>query len=77
MQSENVRWLRQSLAEIDSGWQPAAGNTDIFDDELQQRLIAFQRQHRLEADGLAGQKTQIIINSLLASDDTPRLTTNF
>ena len=77
MRNEKVRWLRQSLAEIDTGWQPADANTDVFDAELEQQLIAFQRQHRLEADGLAGQKTQIIINSLLASDDTPRLTTNF
>ena len=28
---------------------------------------------RLEADGLAGQKTQIIINTLLAQNDAPRL----
>jgi len=35
--------------------------------------MAFQRQHRLEADGLAGQKTQVIINSLLQPDGTPRL----
>jgi general secretion pathway protein A len=73
--NENVRWLRQSLAEINTAYQPGS-DSDVFDDELQQQLIAFQRQHRLDADGLAGQKTQIIINSMLASDDTPRLTAN-
>ena len=73
MQSENVRWLRQSLAALDSNYQPQPADSDVFDDALQQQLIAFQRQHRLEADGLAGQKTQIIINSLLAVDGTPRL----
>lgn len=73
MRSENVRWLRQSLAALDSRYQPQPDNSDVFDDELGQRLMAFQRQQRLEADGLAGQKTQIIINSLLAADDTPRL----
>lgn len=76
MQSENVRWLRQSLAELDTGYRPGSNNPDLFDAELEQQLIVFQRQHRLEADGLAGQKTQIIINSLLAGDDTPRLTAN-
>ena len=76
MQNENVRWLRQSLARIDSDFKPVSGNPDVFDAELEQQLIAFQRQHRLEADGLAGQKTIIIINSLLAPDGTPRLTSN-
>ena len=74
MQNENVRWLRQSLAALDSSYQTEPPDSDFFDEELQQQLMAFQRQHRLEADGLAGQKTQIIINSLLAQDGTPRLT---
>ena len=73
MQSAKVRWLRQSLAEIDNAYQPAERDSDVFDPELEQQLIAFQREHRLEADGLAGQKTQIIINTLVASDDRPRL----
>jgi general secretion pathway protein A len=71
--SENVRWLRQSLAALDSSYQTGPADADLFDADLEQQLIAFQREHRLEADGLAGQKTQIIINSLLAGDDTPRL----
>jgi hypothetical protein len=33
----------------------------------------FQRRNRLEADGLAGQQTQIIINSRLGLDDRPSL----
>jgi general secretion pathway protein A len=72
-QSDNVRWLRRSMASLNDGYQPAAIDSDVFDAELQQQLIAFQRRHRLEADGLAGHKTQIIINSLLAADDAPRL----
>ena len=75
-QSETVRWLRQSLAELDGSVDPAAENSDFFDAELEQRVVAFQRQHRLDADGLAGQKTQIIINSLLAQDGVPRLSAN-
>ena len=73
MRSENVRWLRQSLATINEGYEPMAAEEDVFDAELEQQVIAFQRQHRLEADGLAGQKTQIIINTLLAQNDAPRL----
>lgn len=72
-QSENVRWLRQSLAALDTNYQPQASESDFFDAELKQQLMTFQRRHRLEPDGLAGQKTQIIINSLLAVAGTPRL----
>ena len=75
MQNKNVRWLRQSLAALDSSYQPQPADSDYFDDDLQRQLVEFQRRHRLEADGLAGQKTQIIINSLLALDGTPRLST--
>ena len=73
MRNENVRWLRESLAIIDKEYQPTAEDTDVFDAELGRQLIAFQRKYRLEADGLAGRNTQIIINSLLAGDGTPRL----
>ncbi len=79
MRDENVRWLRQSLAAIDTDSQPeAAASTDLdyFDKELEQRLMDFQRQHRLKVDGLAGQQTQIIINSSLALDGIPRLANN-
>ncbi len=74
MQHENVRWLRQSLATLNSEYQPVDMNSSFFDDALKDQVVAFQRQHRLEADGLAGQRTQVIINSLLAPDHSPRLT---
>jgi len=73
MQHENVRWLRQSLVTLNEGYQPNELDSMIFDNELQDQVIAFQRRHRLEADGVAGQQTQVIINSLLAMDGTPRL----
>ena len=76
MRDANVRWLRQSLAAIDTDYNPETSppaDLDFFDAELEQRLKDFQRQHRLKVDGLAGQQTQIIINSSLALDGIPRL----
>jgi len=70
----NVLWLRQSLAEIDERYRTSSTNPDLFDEDLQQNVREFQRDHRLDVDGVAGQQTQIIINTLLAADDTPRLT---
>ncbi len=71
----NVLWLRQSLAAIDSRYRSDAMDSDIYDADLRQRVRSFQRDNRLDVDGLAGRQTQIIINSLLAPDNTPRLTT--
>ncbi len=76
-QNENVRWLRQSLATLDSNYRPENPDSDYFDTGLRQQLMAFQQQNRLMSDGLAGEKTQIIINSLLQLDGTPRLSTQF
>jgi general secretion pathway protein A len=72
--SQGVVWLRQSLTAIDARYQTTAADSDVFDSELRQQVRAFQRDHRLDVDGVAGHQTQIIINTLLAPDSTPRLT---
>jgi len=74
-QGSDVAWLRNSLAAIDGSYASADVQSEIFDAELEQLVRSFQRDHRLEVDGLAGQQTQIIINSLLAVEGTPRLST--
>ncbi|HWM27930.1 MAG TPA: AAA family ATPase [Woeseiaceae bacterium] len=73
VRDENVLWLRQSLAAIDADFRPANLDSDLFDEELEQKLTAFQRAHRLTADGIAGHQTQILINSLLGLGGTPQL----
>ncbi|MDH3746730.1 MAG: AAA family ATPase [Gammaproteobacteria bacterium] len=73
--SQNVLWLRQSLAAIDRRYRSEPLDSDYYDAGLEEQVRAFQRDHRLMVDGLAGRQTQIIINSLLAPDDIPRLTT--
>jgi general secretion pathway protein A len=68
-----VIWLRQSLTALDSTGPVAVSDSDIFDAALEQQLMEFQRRNLLEADGFAGQQTQIIINSRLRLDDRPSL----
>jgi general secretion pathway protein A len=68
-----VAWLRQSLAAIDVRYQTAASAPDVFDENLAEMVRLFQRDNRLDVDGLAGHQTQIIINTLLNPDSTPRL----
>ncbi len=69
----DVVWLRDSLTAIDERFASSNPASDVFDEELEELVRAFQRTHRLDVDGVAGQQTQIIINSLLAVDGTPRL----
>lgn len=73
LRSPQVTWLRTSLANIDARYETRGG--DEYDEELAAVVRQFQRDNRLTVDGLAGQQTQIIINSLLGSDGSPRLTT--
>jgi general secretion pathway protein A len=70
-----VLWLRESLAAIDSRYRSASMTSDIYDQDLQQAVMSFQRDQRLVVDGLAGRQTQLIINSLLGSGGAPRLLT--
>ena len=72
--SSDVVWLRESLVELGSESIATTDQADFFDDNLEAELRRFQREHRLQVDGLAGEQTQIVINSLLARGDTPRLT---
>ncbi|MCB1845123.1 MAG: peptidoglycan-binding protein, partial [Halioglobus sp.] len=69
----NVLWLRESLASLDERYATAGDPADYFDSSLERALMEFQQQNRLQVDGLAGQQTQILINSLLADENTPRL----
>jgi general secretion pathway protein A len=69
-----VAWLRRSLAAIDARYATSAPGSDVFDADLGDKVRLFQRDHRLDVDGLAGHQTQIIINTLLEPDSAPRLT---
>ena len=74
MQDPNVGWLRQSLASIDERYRAEPLDSELYDRGLADRVRDFQREHRLVVDGFAGRQTQIVINSLLTSSDTPSLT---
>jgi general secretion pathway protein A len=73
MRHPNIAWLRSSLAAIDDRYAPDTLDPEYFDSALAEAVRNFQRDNRIDVDGLAGQQTQIIINSSLASDTTPQL----
>jgi general secretion pathway protein A len=71
---EAVTWLRERLALADGEPVAAAiGGEDQFDDNLQQRLQRFQRANGLNADGIAGPWTMILLNNLQLPPETPTL----
>jgi len=68
-----VVWLRKNLAQIDQRYRTNNIDSDEYDASLQSTVRQFQKDHRLDVDGLAGQQTLIVINSLLPADGSPRL----
>ncbi len=70
-----VRWLRESMDIIYGTPDAAAADPDYYDDVLAERVKEYQRNSRLDVDGLVGAQTQIAINTGLQRPDTPLLVT--
>jgi general secretion pathway protein A len=70
--SEGVRWLREKLATLQGG-SDASRDPALYDDVLVERVRAFQRQQGLLADGKAGLRTLIALDTALGGADTPLL----
>ena len=72
MQGDGVRWLRDTLNTV-HGKSKDGSSSDYYDEELVRMVEDFQRQHRLNVDGIAGVQTQIVLDTLNNSGDSPRL----
>jgi general secretion pathway protein A len=69
---EEVRWLRRSLNAL-RGAASDPERDDVYDRDLASAVQQFQRQHRLNADGIAGILTQVVLDSTLADPQSPLL----
>ncbi len=72
----DVLWLRQALNRVAS----TQGNVlelneerPVFDTELLQHVIGFQRRNALNADGVVGVETLLRLNAMLKGDELPLL----
>ena len=72
MRGRDVAWLRGRLAEI-LGQHADLETADLFDDRLKERVIAFQKNHRLKRDGIVGTMTQIQLAGAIGGSAVPRL----
>ena len=72
MQGDEVRWLRRSLNALRGGSSdPEHG--DVYDQQLAIEVQNFQREHRLNVDGIAGLQTQVVLDTALAEPGSPLL----
>jgi general secretion pathway protein A len=75
MSGEEVRWLRRSLNALQgAASDPERG--DVYDEELAIAVQNFQREHRLNVDGIAGVQTQVMLDTALAEPGSPLLLPN-
>ena len=74
MSGEAVRALRQRLQQW-AGIAADGSTYDVFDEALQQLVLQFQRSTGLVADGVAGARTQALLDTRLAAAGTPLLST--
>jgi general secretion pathway protein A len=72
MQGEEVRWLRRSLNAL-GGRASDPEHADVYDQELAIAVQNFQREHRLNVDGIAGVQTQVVLDTALAEPGSPLL----
>jgi general secretion pathway protein A len=75
MQGDEVRWLRRSLNAL-AGGAADPEHADVYDEELAIAVQNFQRQHRLNVDGIAGVQTQVVLDTVLADPSSPLLLSN-
>jgi len=72
MRGSDVRWLRNSLRAAE-GLPAAKPGSDVYDDDLVRLVQDFQRQHRLNTDGVAGVQTQIVLDTVLNATGSPTI----
>jgi general secretion pathway protein A len=70
--SGDVVWLRQGFAMLDGQPAPTPPVSRLYDDALAARVVAFQRAHRLAADGIVGAETFAMLTARIDST-TPSL----
>jgi general secretion pathway protein A len=72
MRGDEVRWLRRSLNAL-HGAASDPESDDLYDEELAIAVQNFQREHRLNVDGIAGLQTQVVLDTALAEPGSPLL----
>jgi general secretion pathway protein A len=73
MRGKDVEWVRARLGALD-GEVSGGRSSDVFDADLEQRVIAFQRSRSLVPDGLVGGETLLHLALASREPGVPSLT---
>jgi general secretion pathway protein A len=69
---KDVEWLSQRLRAIE-GRPPEGRRSDVYDDELKTRVMAFQRSRSLLPDGIVGEETLFQLTTAVPDPSRPFL----
>jgi general secretion pathway protein A len=69
---EEVLWIRGTLDHLE-GKGPDDSASDLFDENLRQRIIAFQRERSLIPDGYVGSETLVRLALALEGPNAPSI----
>jgi general secretion pathway protein A len=69
---EEVAWVRRALDILDKKTPPAEVS-DLYDEELRQRILVFQRDRSLIQDGLVGNETLVRLTLAVQGPNAPSL----
>jgi general secretion pathway protein A len=72
MHGNDVAWLRRQLGALD-GRAPSATASPMYDEELKQRVAAFQQGVLLTPDGIAGEETLVRLAAAAPGASGPSL----
>jgi general secretion pathway protein A len=72
MRGRDVVWLRRQLGALD-GQAPSAVVSQVYDEELKQRIAAFQQVESLTPDGIAGEETLVRLAAAAPGASGPSL----
>jgi len=73
MRGPEVRSLAELLQQARGGYSRDPLG-DLYNDELRLAVRAFQQRHRLVVDGIAGVRTQMVLDAVADTRDVPLLT---
>src|SRR5262249_60829600 len=72
MRGNDVAWLRRQLGALD-GRAPSAAASPVYDEDLKQRVAAFQQGVSLTPDGIAGEETLVRLAAAAPGASGPSL----
>jgi general secretion pathway protein A len=69
---DEVKWVRQTLDKLD-GKSRTDSASNLYDEDLRRRILAFQKEHSLIQDGLVGNETLARLALALGGSGAPSI----